>query len=627
MAKKQTSPELTEEFVKTLAMTKMLEVEVDEELKKSFIAYAMAVNVSRAIPDIRDGLKPVHRRILYSMHDLGLYSDKAFRKCARIVGDCLGKYHPHGDSSVYDALVRLAQDFTINMPLVEGHGNFGSVDGDPAAAMRYTEARLSKISSEMLRDLDKETVDFYPTFDDTGMQPTVLPCRFPNMLVNGSDGIAVGMATNIPPHNLGEVIDGVCAMIDNHIFRGNALGIKEVYFHRCMDMNDRALRDITLECPAGNMKGCESYSRKESFCITAASEVMAILCLSRDIADLKKRLGNIIVGVNGEGDYVYARDLKADGAMATLLKDAINPNLVQTLEGTPAIVHGGPFANIAHGCNSIRATLAAMTLADYTVTEAGFGADLGAEKFLDTKCRLAGIEPDCVVVVATVKALKLHGGADKTTLSEENLQALKKGLPNLLKHIENVKNVYKKPVIVAMNRFFTDTQNEIDAVMNACAEVGVKAVFTDVFLKGGEGGKELAEEVVKACEIKSKLHYAYDLNDDIKTKIESIVKNVYGGDGADYSEVAEKKIAEIQSKGYKNLPVIIAKTQYSLSDDAAKLARPEGFKIYVRDIELRGGAGFIVAVAGSIMLMPGLGKVPCAEKIDIDKDGRITGLS
>ena len=419
----------------------------------------------------------------------------------------------------------------------------------------------------------------------------------------------------------------LCAMIDNHIFRGNALGIKEVYFHRCMDMNDRALRDITISSETGNMKGCESYSRKESFSITAASEVMAILCLARDIADLKKRLGNIIVGENEKGDYVYARDLNADGAMATLLKDAINPNLVQTLEGTPAIVHGGPFANIAHGCNSVRATLAAMTLADYTVTEAGFGADLGAEKFLDTKCRMAGIEPDCVVVVATVKALKLHGGADKTTLSEENVAALEKGLPNLLKHVENVINVYKKPVVVAMNRFFTDTQKEIDTVMSACEKIGVKAVFTDVFLKGGEGGVELAEEVAKACEIKSKLHFAYDLNDDIKTKIDGIVKNIYGGDGADYSELALKKIADMEKKGIKGLPVIIAKTQYSLSDDAAKLARPQGFKIFVRDIELRGGAGFVVAIAGAIMLMPGLGKVPCAEKIDIDGNGKITGLS
>lgn len=419
----------------------------------------------------------------------------------------------------------------------------------------------------------------------------------------------------------------LCAMIDNHIFRGNALKIKEVYFHRCMDMNDRALRDLTIDCPAGNMKGCESYSRKESFSITAASEVMAILCLARDLGDLKTRLGNIIVGENEQGQFVYAKDLKADGAMATLLKDAINPNLVQTLEGTPAFVHGGPFANIAHGCNSVRATMAAMTLADYTVTEAGFGADLGAEKFLDAKCRIAGIQPDCVVVVATVKALKLHGGADKTKLSEENIEALKAGLPNLMKHVENMRTVYNKPVVVAMNRFISDTPAEIDTVMSACEQAGAKAVFTDVFVKGGEGGKELAQAVVAACDIKSELHYAYDLNDDIKTKIEGVVKNVYGGIGAEYSELALKKIADFEAKGVKGLPVIIAKTQYSLSDNPALLARPEGFKIYVRDIELRGGAGFIVAIAGSIMLMPGLGKVPCAEHIDIDSQGNITGLS
>ncbi|MDE7379986.1 MAG: formate--tetrahydrofolate ligase [Clostridia bacterium] len=420
----------------------------------------------------------------------------------------------------------------------------------------------------------------------------------------------------------------LCAMIDNHIFRGNALDIKTVHFHRCMDMNDRALRDLTIDCPAGNMKGCESYSRKEGFNITAASEVMAILCLAKDIADLKKRLGNIVVGENSVGEYIYARQLKAEGAMATLLKDAINPNLVQTLEGTPAIVHGGPFANIAHGCNSVRATLAAMSLADYAVTEAGFGADLGAEKFLDAKCRIAGIQPDCVVVVATVKALKLHGGADKTTLTEENLEALNKGLPNLLKHVDNVRKVYKKPVVVAMNRFFTDTPAEIETVMNACAKNGAKAVFTDVFLKGGEGGKELAQAVVSACGQKSELHYSYDLNDGIKKKIEDIVTNVYGGDGAEYSPLAEEKIVALEKKGVaKGLPVIIAKTQYSLSDDPLKLAAPTGFKIYVRDIEYRGGAGFVVAIAGSVMLMPGLGKVPCAEHIDIDENGKISGLS
>lgn len=419
----------------------------------------------------------------------------------------------------------------------------------------------------------------------------------------------------------------LCAMIDNHILRGNVLGIKEVYFRRCMDMNDRALRDITLHNPAGNMKGCVSYDRAEGFEITAASEIMAILCLATDLKDLKKRIGDIVVGVNAEGGFVRARQLNADGAMATLLKDAIKPNLVQTLEGTPAIVHGGPFANIAHGCNSVRATYTAMTLADYAVTEAGFGADLGAEKFLDTKCRVAGIQPDCVVIVATVKALKLHGGADKATLSEENLAALEAGLPNLLKHVENIKTVYNKPAIVAMNRFATDTQAEIDAVLNACKEAGAKAVFTDVFLKGGEGGKELAQAVIAECNKKSELRFAYDLNDGIVKKVDDVVKNVYGGDGAEFSESALAKIAAMENAGVKGLPVIIAKTQYSLSDDAKKLARPTGFKIKVRDIIYKGGAGFVVAVAGEIMLMPGLSKTPSAEHIDIDENGVVTGLS
>lgn len=419
----------------------------------------------------------------------------------------------------------------------------------------------------------------------------------------------------------------LCAVTDNHIFRGNSLRIKEVYFHRCMDMNDRALRDLTISCEAGRMKGCESYTRKEHFDITAASEIMAILCLATDLADLKRRLENIVVGEDEDGNFVYARDLHVAGAMATLLKDAIKPNLVQTLEGTPAIVHGGPFANIAHGCNSIRATYTAMTLADYTVTEAGFGADLGAEKFLDTKCRVAGIQPDCIVVVATVKALKLHGGADKNSLSEENLQALEGGLPNLLKHIENMKKVYSKPVIVAMNRFASDTPAEIKAVISACEEAGAPAVFTDVFLKGGEGGRALAEKVIWMCDKPSSLTFAYDLNDDIKTKVNDIVTKVYGGDGALFSPEAEAKIADIEGKGIRGLPVIIAKTQYSLSDDAKKLARPVGFKIYVRDVIYKGGAGFIVAVAGDINLMPGLGKVPAAEHIDIDASGNITGLS
>lgn len=419
----------------------------------------------------------------------------------------------------------------------------------------------------------------------------------------------------------------LCAMIDNHILRGNVLDIREVYFRRCMDMNDRALRDITLHSDAGTMKGCASYERSEGFEITAASEIMAVLCLAADLKDLKKRIGDIVVGVNGKGDYVRARELKADGAMATLLKDAIKPNLVQTLEGTPAIVHGGPFANIAHGCNSVRATYTAMTLADYAVTEAGFGADLGAEKFLDTKCRIAGIEPDCVVIVATVRALKLHGGADKSGLTEENLTALEAGLPNLLKHIENVKNVYKKPAVVAMNRFFTDTQAEIDTVLSACEKAGARAVFTDVFLNGGEGGKELAKAVIEECAKPSKLHFAYNLQDSTVKKVEDIVKNIYGGDGAEFTPEALKKIDEMEKKGIKGLPVIVAKTQYSLSDDAKKISRPTGFKIKVRDIIYKGGAGFIVAVAGEIMLMPGLSKTPGAEHIDIDENGNIKGLS
>ena len=414
----------------------------------------------------------------------------------------------------------------------------------------------------------------------------------------------------------------LCAMLDNHIFRGNELDIDpgKIYFRRCLDMNDRALRNVTV-----GQRG-EGVEREEHFEITAASEVMAILCLATSLKDLKRRLGNIIVGENRKGEYVYARDLKAEGSMCALLKDAIKPNLVQTLEGTPAIVHGGPFANIAHGCNSILATYTALSLADWVVTEAGFGADLGAEKFLDTKCRIAGIRPDCVVIVATVKALKLHGGADKASLSEENLPALRAGMPNLYKHIENIRNVYNLPVVVAMNRFASDTPAEIGTVMRGVEEAGAKAVFTDVFLKGGEGGRELAEAVCAAAEERG-MRYAYDLNDPVEKKIEDVVRKVYGGAGVTFSAVAEEKIADAEKRGYGKLPVIIAKTQYSLSDNPKLLARPEGFTVHVRDVIVKGGAGFIVAVAGSIMLMPGLGKVPAAEHIDVDENGEIVGLS
>ena len=416
----------------------------------------------------------------------------------------------------------------------------------------------------------------------------------------------------------------LCALMDNHIFRGNALNIdvNNIYFHRCMDMNERQLINVMT---GGKGRGVE---REDHFDITAASEVMAVLCLATDIDDLKRRLGNIIVGLNMDGDYVRAKDIPgAVGSMAVLLREAMKPNLVQTLEGTPAIIHGGPFANIAHGCNSVQATYAAMRIADYAITEAGFGADLGAEKFLDTKCRAAGIEPNCVVIVATVKALKLHGGAAKETLGEENLAALAAGMPNLLKHIENIQNVYKKPVVVAMNRFATDTQAETDYVIETVRAAGSVAVFTDVFLKGGEGGKALAEEVVKACEIPSKMEYAYDINDGVCKKINDVVQKIYGGEGADFSEEALAKIADIEAKGEGNLPVIIAKTQYSLSDNAELLGRPTGFRIFVKDVVLKGGAGFIVAIAGKIMLMPGLGAHPAAEKIDLLSDGTIVGLS
>ncbi len=416
----------------------------------------------------------------------------------------------------------------------------------------------------------------------------------------------------------------LCALIDNQLFRDNPLKIdpENIYFHRCMDMNDRSLINITI---GQQGKGRE---REDHFDITAASEIMAILCLATSLENLKERLGNIIIGLDTDGNYVQAKQIPgAVGSMAVLLKDAMKPNLVQTLEGTPAIIHGGPFANIAHGCNSIQATYAAMSLADYVVTEAGFGADLGAEKFLDMKCRVAGIEPNAVVIVATVKALKLHGGADKATLTQENLDALEKGIPNLIKHVENIKNVYKKPVVVAMNRFYTDTQAEIDLVMQKVEENGAKAVFTDVFLQGGEGGRELAKAVVAACEIPSRMDYSYSLTDPVEKKITDVAQKIYGADGVDFTDEAKKKIAEIKAQGYNDLPVIIAKTQYSLSDDMTKVGRPTGFTITVRDIVLKGGAGFIVAIAGKIMLMPGLAAHPSAEKINLDENGNIVGLS
>ena len=417
----------------------------------------------------------------------------------------------------------------------------------------------------------------------------------------------------------------LCAMIDNHLQQGNSLLIdpRRILFARVTDTNDRALRNITVGL-GGKVNG---VPREDHFSITVASEVMAILCLAKDIHDLKRRLGNILVAYKYDGSPVYCRDLKADGAMTVLLKDAIKPNLVQTLENTPAIIHGGPFANIAHGCNSVRATKLAMKLSDYAITEAGFGADLGAEKFLDIKCRMAGLVPSCVVIVATVRALKYNGGVPKTALKEENLDALKSGIVNLEAHIDNI-HKYGLPVVVALNRFDTDTDAEISYIREICAAKDVTVALSEVFSKGGDGGIELAEAVVEACEKPSDFKYIYDDDKTVVEKIEAVARKIYGADGVIFEASAKKQLDEILSLDpqYSKFPVCMAKTQYSLSDDATKLGRPTGFKITVREVKLSAGAGFIVVLTGAIMTMPGLPKIPAANNIDIDENGNTIGL-
>ena len=415
----------------------------------------------------------------------------------------------------------------------------------------------------------------------------------------------------------------LCAILDNHLQQGNQLNIdpRRVLFKRCMDMNDRALRFVNVGL-GGKANG---VPREDGFQITVASEVMAILCLASDLMDLKERLGNILVAYTYDNRPVYAKDLQVNGSMAVLLKDAIKPNLVQTLENTPALMHGGPFANIAHGCNSVRATKLALKLADYTITEAGFGSDLGAEKFLDIKCRYAGLAPSAIVVVATLRALKYNGGVPKAETSKPNVEAVKAGLCNLAAHVDNMKK-FGVPVVVAINHFLTDSDEEVEVLENYCRENDVEFALSDVFAKGGEGGIELAEKVVKACEKPAHFAPIYDVNLPIKEKIETIAKTIYGADGVVYSSEANKAIAEIEKLGKDKLPICMAKTQYSLSDDAAKLGRPTGFKLNIRDVKLSAGAGFIVALSGTIMTMPGLGKEPAAYRIDIDADGHIQGL-
>ncbi|MCR1824352.1 MULTISPECIES: formate--tetrahydrofolate ligase [Terrisporobacter] len=440
----------------------------------------------------------------------------------------------------------------------------------------------------------------------------VIPMEDINLHFTG-DFHAIGAANNL-----------LAAMIDNHIHQGNKLNIdpRTITWRRCVDMNDRQLRNIV--CGMG--RKVDGVVREDGFDITVASEVMAAFCLANDIAELREKLGNIIIGYNYENLPVMAKELNANGAMAALLKDALKPNLVQTLEGTPAFVHGGPFANIAHGCNSIIATKMAMNFADYVVTEGGFGADLGAEKFLDIKCRMADIKPDAVIIVVTVRALKYNGGVDKGNLNDTNLEALEAGLPNLLKHVENITQVFKLPAVVAINEFPTDSQEEINLIKEKCNDLGVNVILSQVWAKGGEGGVELAKEVVKLCEEENNFEYAYSLEGSIKDKINQIARKIYGAEGVDFTKEADKEIANLEKLGFDKLPICMAKTQYSLTDDPSKLGRPENFRITVRKINISAGAGFIVALTGDIMKMPGLPKVPSAERIDIDENGVIVGL-
>lgn len=441
----------------------------------------------------------------------------------------------------------------------------------------------------------------------------VIPMEDINLHFTG-DFHAIGAANNL-----------LAAMLDNHIQQGNALGIdaRKITWKRCVDMNDRQLRNI-VDGLGGKANG---VPREDGFDITVASEIMAVLCLSGSISDLKRRLSRIIVGYTFDDKPVTAGDLKAQGAMAALLKDALKPNLVQTLEGTPAFVHGGPFANIAHGCNSVIATRAALKTGEYTVTEAGFGADLGAEKFLDIKCRMAGLVPDAAVIVATVRALKMHGGLDKKSLYKEDMPALERGIPNLLRHVSNIKNVYGLPCVVAVNRFPSDTDNEIDFVIEKCRELGVNAVLSTVWAEGGKGGEALAKEVVRLCENeKGSFAFAYEDDLNIKEKINSVVRKIYGGEGAVFTPAAEKQISKLEELGFGCCPVCIAKTQYSFSDDPSRLGAPSGFYITVRNVKVSAGAGFVVVLTGDIMTMPGLPKIPAAEKIDVDESGKITGL-
>ena len=544
---------------------------------------------------------------------------KPIREIAESLGVREEELEPYGryKAKLYEALFQRVKDapdgklilVTAINPTPAGEGKTTTTAG-----LGQAMARIGKKAIIALREPSLGPVFGIKGGAAGGGYAQVVPMEDINLHFTG-DMHAITAANNL-----------LCAMLDNHMQQGNALQIdqRRILIKRCLDMNDRALRNVVVGL-GGKING---IPREDGFIITVATEVMAILCLAENLEDLKKRLGNILVAYAYDGTPIYARDLKAEGAMAALLKEAILPNLVQTLENTPAIMHGGPFANIAHGCNSVRATKLALKLADYCVTEAGFGSDLGAEKFMDIKCRLAGLSPDCIVVVATVRALKYNGGVPKAELSTENVPALQKGIVNLKAHVENMRK-FGVPVVVAINRFHTDTKDELQVVDDCCRELGVPYALSEVFGKGGEGGEDLARTVVKEIEnTEESRHFAPLYADDrtIEEKIEIIAKEIYGADGVTFGPAAKKALPDIRALGGDKLPVCIAKTQYSLSDNAALLGRPTGFTITIRDLRLSNGAGFVVAYAGDIMTMPGLPKVPAAERIDVDSSGVISGL-
>lgn len=522
-----------------------------------------------------------------------------------------GKYKAKIDLSVFDSIKKPNGKLvlvTAISPTPAGEGKTTTTIG-LADGMK----RLGKNVSVALREPSLGPVFGIKGGAAGGGYAQVVPMEDINLHFTG-DFHAIGAANNL-----------LAAMLDNHIHQGNDLGIdtRKITWKRCVDMNDRQLRNI-VDGLGGKVNG---VPREDGFDITVASEIMAVLCLSSSISELKERLSKIIVGYTFDDRPVTAGQLNAQGAMAALLKDALKPNLVQTLEGTPAFVHGGPFANIAHGCNSVTATKLSLALSDYTITEAGFGADLGAEKFFDIKCRMAGLKPDAVVIVATVRALKMHGGLKKDQLANENLTALEKGIPNLLRHIKNITTVYKLPCVVAVNRFPTDTDREIDFIIDKCRSLSVNTVLSTVWAEGGKGGEALAKEVISLCEHqKGNFSFAYEDDLSIAEKIEAVAKKIYGGDGVVFTDGAKKQINNLEKLGFSNCPVCIAKTQYSFSDDASKLGAPEGFSITVRNVKVSAGAGFIVVLTGNIMTMPGLPKKPAAERIDIDDSGKITGL-